>query len=241
MPSAKGTTRRERLARGGDDEEPRSGKPSGGRAPKKLNGWAAVAEKQQEYEREKERREAENDKPREFWLKAGERAVIQFLHDEPYTFNGHSIKNKHGDFKFEPCQLDRQKYCLMCRDGIKQTWKAAFKILDYRGTWDKDKKKFKWDKPIEKIWVVNMTILGALTNQRDKRKKELTEMVLEVSRTGKGKKDTSYNFEPALDEDDERMKPIRHKEEFDDVSELVVSKKDEELIDLGFDAPEDDD
>lgn len=231
MPSAKGSSRASRRA----ERERSSGKDD--RAPKKgLSGWAAVHAKQKEFE---ERSDASNDSPRDFWLKSGEMAIIQILDDEPYTFDGHSVRNKQGKFRFEPCQKAKQKYCLMCRDGLKQGWKAAFKVLDFRGDWDKDKKKFKWNKPVEKIWVVNMTILGQLATLKERRKRELTELVLEVSRTGKGKNDTAYNFEKAFDPTtEEPMKPVKHKMEFPATSECVSPKEDAELVDIGFEAPD---
>ena len=216
-------------------------KPNDAQSAKRTtNGWAAVAKRQEESEKRKELQEAEGDRPREFWLKAGENANIQLLHDEPYTFDCHSIKDKFGNFKTIPCQLSVQKHCLMCTEGLKMGWKGAYKVLDFRGTWDKEKKRFKNDKPVEKIWLVNMTILGQLQAQSVKRKKPLDEMVLNISRTGKGKNDTSYNFEPATDDDDNRMRPIDFDEEFPSVKTLMKPLSDDALELLGFEKPDED-
>lgn len=209
-------------------------------AKKATNGWAAVIKKQEEYEKVKELQESQKDRPNEFWLKAGESAHIQLLHDEPYTFDCHSIKDKFGNFKTVPCQLSAQKHCLMCREGLKLGWKGAYKILDYRGTWDKEKKRFKHDKPVEKLWVVNMTQIGLLQAQKEKRKKDLDELVLEISRTGKGKNDTSYNFELALDDQDNRIRPIEFEEQYPSARKLMQPLSDEELEVLGFEKPDED-
>ena len=63
---------------------------------------------------------------------------------------------------------------------------------------NKEKKRFNNDKPIEKIWMVGATIAQQLKQIVDKKGKDLTEMVLEVSRSGSGK-DSSYNFEQAFE------------------------------------------
>lgn len=211
----------------------------GDKAPRRLNGWAAVAKKREEYDEEKERREQEKDRPRDFWLKSGETAIVQFLSDEPYTFDSHSIKDKRGNFRTIPCQLNSQKHCLVCRDGIKQGFKSAFLVLDYRGNWDKEKKRFKNDEPIEKLWVMNMTQIGVLQARLSKSKKSLTELVLEVERTGSGKNDTAYTFVEARDDDDQRLKPKKWKTE-NDLKELCAPPTDEELEDMGFEKPDED-
>ena len=156
-----------------------------------TSGWGAVARRQAEIA---ERRSEMENQVKEFYLKDGESATIQFLHDEPYCYDAHSVRDKNGRFSVVPCQLNTQRRCEMCSRGIKQTWRAAFKILDYRGSWDKDKKKFTYDKPVEKIWKVGATIANQLKSIRDRRGRELTEMVLEVTRSGSNT-DTTYNFE----------------------------------------------
>lgn len=165
---------------------------------------------------------------KEFYLKDGESATIQFLHDEPYCYDAHSVRDKNGRFSVVPCQLNTQRRCEMCSRGIKQTWRAAFKILDYRGSWDKDKKKFTYDKPVEKIWKVGATIANQLKSIRDRRGRELTEMVLEVTRSGSNT-DTTYNFEPAFDDDDRKRRPIPWKEETPPVETLCQPPTDDEI------------
>lgn len=218
--------------------ETRSERAAAERPETTKNGWAEVARRRKEYEEKQALLADDEGKLREFWLKAGEVAIVQFLDEEPYIFDGHQIKDKNGKFGFEPCQLSVQKHCLMCRDGIKQSWKAAFRILDYRGSWDKDKEKFKWDEPVEKMWITNMTLLNLLSAVRSKRDKPLTELVLEITRTGSGKQNTTYMIEQAFDTDDNKMKPIPWSSE-KQVKESVKPKSDEALTMLGFSKNED--
>lgn len=199
-------------------------------APKQ--GWGAVVKKAKE---DAQAREGAENSVRDFWLKDGESAKIQFLQDEPFCYDAHSVKDRKGNWNTVPCQLATHKHCTLCSDGVKLTWRAAFKIIDLRGNWDKDKKRFKNDKPIEKVWKVGSTVAQAIKNQMDKRGKPLTELVLEVTRTGSST-DTSYNFEVAFDDDDQRMKPIKYKEQYATAEELCQPPTDEEIDDRGYES-----
>lgn len=194
------------------------------------SGWGNLANRKKQIEDSKD-----EDSIRDFWLADGETAQVQFITDEPYCVDGHNVKTDAGKWGFEVCQLMEQRHCLMCRTGIKKTWKAAFKVLDYRGTWDTDKKKFKHDKQVEKLWLVGSTIAEQLKAITDKRGKPLTEMVLEISRSGSGKS-VSYNFEPAFDKDDKKLIPVEWEEEYPELEELVVPKNDAKLEARGFSA-----
>lgn len=222
MPSK--TIGRTRSRRGGDESSPRSSK--------REQGWGAVARRQEEV---KKRIEEAGNSLREFWLKTGESAIIQILQEEPYCFDAHQVKDKRGKWTIVPCQLNTGKHCVLCSDGVKQTWRAAFKILDYRGTWDSDKKRFKNDKPVEKIWIVGSTIANSLKQVRDKDKKgrELNQMVLEVTRSGEGK-DSTYNFEQAFDEGDKRMRPIDWDEQGMTAEEYCQPPTEDEIDEAGY-------
>lgn len=214
-----------RASRSDDDDE-----PSG----KKATGWGAVAKKKAENAEN-----FDNDKIRDFWLKDGEEATIQFLHDEPHAVDGHSVKlGTAKNHNFTPCQKNTQKHCLMCREGIKVQTRFAFKILDYRGSWDKDKEKFKYDKPVEKLWLTGIKVAESLKGRVDRTGKPLTKTVLSVTRTGTGTS-SAYNFETAFDKDDEKLSPIKNfKEEFDEVENLVRPLTDDQLDSKGFSAEE---
>ena len=208
-----------------EDEDTRSS-----RRERKSQGWGAVAKRQADIA---ERKAEMENKVRDFWLKPDESAIIQFLQDEPYCFDAHQVKDKNGNWTIVPCQLNTGRHCVLCSDGVKQTWRAAFKIIDYRGNWDKDKKKFKNDEPIEKIWKVGSVIAQQLKQIVDKKGKALTEMVFEVTRSGSGK-DSSYNFEQAFDEHDRRMKPKDWEEQTPSAEELCQPPTEDEIDERGY-------
>jgi len=213
-----------------DEDDDFDSKPKG-------KGWGALAKKRAEQA------DSDEEHIREFWLKSGESAVIQFISPEPFCLDGHMVKFDSGNknWSFTPCQLSEQRYCLMCREKIKKTWKAAFKVLDYRGTWDKDKSKFKHDTQIEKLWLVGATTAEQIKTFIDKKGKALTDVVFEVTRSGKGK-NTTYNVAVAYDEDndDRPFKPVRFKEQFPKVDKLMKPLTDKKLEAKGFSAPDED-
>lgn len=196
----------------------------------RTQGWGALAKRQ--FELAKKDEENRNS-VREFWLKPDESAIIQFLQDEPYCFDAHQVKDKKGKWTLVPCQLNTQRHCVLCSDGIKQTWRAAFKVLDYRGSWDSDKKKFTYDNPVEKIWKVGSTIAQQLRQIVDKKGKNLTEMVFEVTRSGSGK-DSSYNFEQAFDDRDRKMRPMEWDEKTPSAEELCQPPTEDEIDEKGY-------
>lgn len=204
------------------------------RSERKTQGWGAVAKRQADIA---EKREAVENAVRDFWLKSDETATIQFLQDEPYCYDAHQVKDKRGNWTIVPCQLNTGRHCVLCSEGVKQTWRAAFKILDYRGSWDSEKKRFKYDTPVEKIWKVGSTIAQQLKQIVDKKSKELTEMVFEVTRSGSGK-DSSYNFEQAFDDDDRKMKPMDWDEQTPSAEELCQPPTEDEIDERGYTSAE---
>lgn len=199
------------------------------------SGWSAVQERK---ERNEALDEARKKELQEFYLQTDEEAEIQLLVDEPIVVEGHNIKNRYGRFQFEPCQKFTQKHCLMCQEGIKLSWKAAFKILDFRGSWDKDKKEFKYDKPVEKIWLTSPTLAAQLNAFFEKRKSKPSELSLLITAAGSGKSKT-HNIQLALDEDD-RMVPTEkgYVEQKATLLEALQPKDDTALEAMGFEAPQ---
>lgn len=204
------------------------------RRERSTQGWGAVAKRQADIAANKE---AAENAVRDFWMKSDETAIIQFLQDEPYCYDAHQVKDKKGNWTVVPCQLNTGRHCVLCSEGVKQTWKAAFKILDYRGSWDKDKKRFTNDTPIEKIWKVGSTIAQQLKQIVDKKGKDLTEMVFEVTRSGSGK-DSSYNFEQAFDSSDRKMKPLDWDEQTPSAEELCQPPTEDEIDERGYTSAE---
>lgn len=213
-----------------DDEDERPSK----REPVKKTGWAALTAKKKEVEVLKEARE--NEVPEFYLTEKNDTAVVQFLNDEPEVVDGHSIRTgPRGKerFLFTPCQLNTQRKCAMCSAGITITTKFAFKVLDMRGTYDKDKDRFKKDKPLEKLWYMGMKMAEQAKSIADKKNKEITDIVYEVSRSG-SQKTTSYNFSMALDEDDKRIPLTAWKEQFPSIAKITKPLTDEQLEIMGF-------
>jgi len=82
-----------------------------------------------------------------FWLKNGEEIDVVILDENPTVFWGHVIKCKTDAgrtfYRTEQCQKSEQDFCEMCdMTDNKAVSKAkriiAFRILDSRGSWDKD-------------------------------------------------------------------------------------------------------
>lgn len=196
--------------------------PKIGESTEKKQGWAAVARRRAEVE---ERAEIAKTAVRDFFISTGKTAIIQFLQDEPYCFDSHSVEDKWGNFKKAACQCMTKKRCSMCSENWKKSWSAAFKVLDYRGTWDKEAKEFKYDEKVEKLWVVGTMTAQKLQQISEKRGKELSEMVFEVTNNGKG----DYNFEAAFDEDDVKLKPVKWEEELASAEDCCQPPTDEEI------------
>lgn len=207
-----------------------SSKRSGKKRP---SGWDAVEERKKENEA---RKEANENRLNDFYLTDGEFSFIQFLHDEPLAVLGHRIKTKGGRYDFQTCQKESQKHCLMCEDGLREMWMAAFKILDYRGSWDNKNKEFKWDDPVEKKFLMGVSLAEQFRNFKDKKGMELTEMVIDISRSGEGKS-TSYNLELAM-EDGDIVEPYDWDEDKATIEEAMMPLTDDELTAIGFSEPD---
>lgn len=242
MPGRKSSApvRRRALREEEEESTPRRGRASRKESSTKTStgsGWGAVVKRKEEADRKREAAEERKNKIWDFYLRDGETAVIQFLDDAPYCYDGHNLKDSYGNFVFVPCQLSEQKHCLACRESSNISWKAAFKVLDYR-TKNKAGDMVYTEEPTEKLWKVGQQLAQQIKAFIDKKGKDLTEVCLEVTRSGKGAKDTSYNIGLAYDEDDEKIEPIEWKHKFGPTSELCAPPDDDEYIDNGYYVPE---
>jgi hypothetical protein len=222
---------RETSARTGRaDSGPRSGRAESARTPAdrrrekpKTTGWDSVVERKEELENQQDFNDI-----RPFYLKDGETSIIQYLDEEPFAFEGHRIANGRGGWDTVPCQLEKQRHCLMCQDGEKASWNGAMRVLDYRGKWDKEAKDFTWDEPVEKLHIFGIQYAQQLKAYLDKKRKNATDLVIEISKSGSGKT-SSHNLAPALDEQDRIMQPIVWESEYASAEELVPVPSDADL------------
>jgi hypothetical protein len=74
-------------------------------------------------------------------------SAIQFYEDEP---EGHTVSTAEWKIHFVPCQLTKQRHCLLLCEEVTHSWKAAFKVFD-TVVLDKDKRRFKHDKLVESL------------------------------------------------------------------------------------------
>jgi hypothetical protein len=197
-----------------EDEEDESYTKASTFGNKQTSGWAEIARRKALAEEEE--KERENRVPK-FIINDGETAGVQFLSDEPYCFDSHEMRvrpNGGGKAYFDtfPCQLVNKRVCVLCDANVKTSFKAAFKVLDHRGSWDKDKKKFKYDAPVEKLWIVSKKLAFQI-EQQFQRRGSLVNFVFDISRSG-ARTDTTYNIEIAVDEKGNRVKPVKHKEKY---------------------------
>jgi hypothetical protein len=197
-------------------------------------GWGTIDAKKRQSEQKKAN--AGNYPSYEMKLKDGDEARFQFLDDaEPFTLEGHNV-NLDGRWVYLPCQKANQKHCTMCDDKNKTTWKAAFKVLDHRGKWDKDKGGYsKKDGPQERLLYASQALALRIKALKEKYG-DITKFMWELSRTGSGAKDTAYSLERALDEDNDD-RPIRAKEFESQTKPLSVQLRpltDDELEARGY-------
>jgi hypothetical protein len=225
-----------RSTHGRGDAPSRTGKPEA--KQKKLSGWAALKKEKAEADERKKVFDERKDLLPDFYLTdTSNTAQIQFLDDEPICFDAHKI-TLDGRWATVPCQLSTQRHCLMCREDIKQVAQFGFRVMDYRGNYGK--KGFTYDEPVEKFWIVGTGIGDQLQQFSERKKKDLTEMVVQVTKSGT-KKSTSYNFEYAEDDEGERLTPNKRLKSkyksLEDYLEVLVPS-DTYLDTVGFEAPE---
>ena len=203
--------------------------PTVEKSPSK-GGWGRFLNKKEEIAD----REA-NKKPREFWLKDGETAVIQVLESEPYVAEFHSVRNAQGKFTLEPCQLENQKHCVLCQKGMSTSTRGVFKVLDFRGSWNKDTSDFNWDEPTEKVWLVGLSILEQLYALTQKRGQGIDKFTIEVTRSGTGT-NTRYNFSRALNDSDEPWATVTHSSDFASAKDMYAPIGDDAMLRKGYES-----
>lgn len=146
---------------------------------------------------------AEKTKYPNFTIRDGETTIISFPAGF-LDFAAHSLKVG----KYYPkvrCHKDLgEKTCPYCKDGVRVTDSIAIPVLDYRGKWDSESKSFeggydkknRWveaEKPASRLWVLSQRQFDSIVELCSRKRKHLSEVMIEVSRTGSNKK-TVYNY-----------------------------------------------
>lgn len=221
------------------NNKPRRG--GGGGGSSSNSGWGDVMKKKKQIETAKKmkgNRPAYLDIRNKFMVKDEETVRIQILNDEPVCVDGCNIP---GDFDFYVSRKNVDRTCPLVEHGLKPTFRAGFKVLDYRGKYDKDKRKHIGGEPEEKYWLVSNTVATQLHALMKRKGTPLTEMVLDVTRSGSDK-NTTYNFEVATDRKG-MVEPIEDYEETLPSLKKVLkplSRADLEAV-LGIDGDDDED
>lgn len=193
-----------------DEQDVRSTKTTG-------KGWGTIAAKKK---RDAAIREEIESRMVEFFLTEDDNhALVQFTHDEPFSFESHNVQ-VNGRWKTVPCQLLTKRKCRACAEGGKVGWRAAFKIFDLRGSYNKEKGKYD-GKPKEKLWMMTNAVADQLESVIRRKGVQPTEVVFEVSRSGTGK-NTTYSIQIALDDNDKRIKPKALESEYDDIEQVII-------------------
>lgn len=122
-----------------------------------------------------------------FFLMDGESVEIQFLKEEPFLFQAVNLKltSKSGKpyYQTEASQLSTQKHCKLIEAGYRPSWKAAFVLVDPRGSWDSETKKLD-GVPVPKIFLTP-TAFGKLIKEAKDEVGQLAGIVWKLSKAGK--------------------------------------------------------
>ena len=183
-----------------------------------------------------------------FFLMDGDEVDIVLLDDNPFVFMGHIIKCRTDAGKTfyttEQCQKSIQGHCNMCSSNNKSIGKAknivAFRLLDSRGTWNKDSQDWDWiAKP--KIFLTPMYLAKQFKALKDDVGGKLSDYVIKLS------KNQNYVAQMAMakDPNNPRMMTYVDAPIFDgdlpEVMEVYEAREDDDLIDyidrFAYEAP----
>lgn len=194
-------------------------KKAGNAPPQQKGGWGKVVQRKAQTEaRSSKNKPVYLDIKNKFYLVDGETVTVQFLTDEPVCVEGVLLPPDHRDFYVSRKEVDR--HCPFVERNLPLQFKVAFKVLDYRGTYDSKTKTHNFDKPVEKYWLTSNTVGMQLKTLVDRKNKPLSQMVLDVTRSG-ADKNTTYNFEMSLDANDYPKRPVAFNESLPSLSDAL--------------------
>lgn len=171
-----------------------------------------------------------------FYLKDGEEIDIVLLDENPFMFWGHTIKcqSQAGKtfYRIEQCQKSEQEYCVLCDSDNKAISKPkkiiAFRLLDSRGNWDRDKNDFDGE-PSPKIFTVPLYLAKQFKSLKDDAG-EVSDKVIKLAKNSNyqanfkytKQRDGSLNYVDAPEYDADAP----------EVLEVYAVQTDDELIDF---------
>jgi hypothetical protein len=161
-------------------------------------GYKAVEDREKEVEESSER--AKRGYLPNFYIDSGESKEVRILTQEPLTYYEHYMPTNPKGKQFQMCTatatdaMGKEIGCKYCDMGNKPSFKGAFLIIDHtEDSWEDKEGKTKVSKDTIKVMKLGLRALRVLGNLSKKR--DLTKMMVEVSRSGKGT-ETAYNFVP---------------------------------------------
>lgn len=146
-----------------------------------MSSWADVKKKLKEAAERRTKYAARPDFVKTFYLREGDSAEIQFIEHEPVMVRAHSVEIRPRFWRFFPCIGEG---CPLCIDGTTPSFRVVFNVVDFRGTWDRDKGAFD-GKPIVKIWWMSGTT-AAVFEKLSHKELGLNGYKYEVTRFGSG-------------------------------------------------------
>jgi len=176
-----------------------------------------------------------------FFLKDGEEIDIVVLDENPVIFWGHVIKceSEKGQtfYRTEQCQKSEQDYCVLCESDNPSVSKAkniiAFRVLDSRGSWDKNLNNGKGGLdgvPAPKIFLTPLYLAKQFKSLKDDAGGSISDKVVKLS------KNTNYQANFKFKKNADGSLRYVDAPEFDgdlpDTLEVYAPMSDNELMDF---------
>lgn len=171
-----------------------------------------------------------------FYLKDAEEIDIVLLDENPYMFWGHVIKCQSTAgktfYRIEQCQKSEQDYCVMCDSDNKAISKAkkiiAFRLLDSRGSWDKDAGGFD-GVPVPKIFTVPLYLAKQFKSLKDDAG-TVSDKVIKLSKNGNYQ--ANFKFKKGRDGSLRYVDAPEIKGDLPEVLTVYAPMSDDDLIDF---------
>lgn len=183
-----------------------------------------------------------------FFLRDGESAYVQFVDNVPFIFAGHGLKmtSKRGSTYYitEACQKSTKRSCVLCSSSNSRVSDMrqyiAFRLIDYRGTYDTKTKKVDSDVPAPSIFLTPKGLAMQLKQIIDDNGGDITDKLIKLTKNEK-----NYNAQVVVekDKDDPSLQRVKKAKVWDglvpDAKHIYSPKEDEDLLKIIGDDDED--